>query len=403
MNAYSLVNNQVRKKLDEMLKTWKEPVPGSLDLRPVFSVETTRPIENALIKARTLAVQQQQQQARTQQELLSRNRPTPNNNTSTAWRNTPTPPLSNGRQPVPGAQGHVPPPGIPNGNMQQVSEIHYHCLDNSADGWAKIRPVYPPYQPYPRPQQPPSSFQQNFPAPTSYAPVPSSASNLSSLHRDIENLITAARNEFAAVPWDPSIQQRLKALLDLQSIVMNQQIPPDQIQRIQIQVAQLSNSQKLPAPTPALPPAPTAPPAPAPVPNLAAPPQQPNLQALLSSNALAGLLASAAKAQQAPATPPVHQVPLPPNPLPPSQPHIAPPPVSAVGENSLIASLRAAGMLPPDPNAAVNGAVNSASAPFVYPPPPASLQTPPLAPANLPFTVAKHRNDVLLTSASLKM
>lgn len=120
MDAYSLVNDHVRKKLDEMLKTWKEPVPGSLDLRPVFPGEAIRPIENALIKARTRAVQQQQQQARSQQELLNRSRPTPN--TSTAWRNTPTPPQSNGRPPLPGAPGFVP-QNLPNGNIQQVRDI----------------------------------------------------------------------------------------------------------------------------------------------------------------------------------------------------------------------------------------------------------------------------------------
>lgn len=102
MNAYSLVNNQVRKKLDEMLKTWKEPVPGSLDPRPVFPVDTTRPIENALIKARTLAVQQQQQQARSQQEMLSRSRP--NMAPSSTWRNTPTPPQTTVRYSPPALQ-----------------------------------------------------------------------------------------------------------------------------------------------------------------------------------------------------------------------------------------------------------------------------------------------------------
>lgn len=409
MNAYSLVDSHTRKKLDEMLKTWKEPVPGSLDLRPVFSVETTRPIENALIKARTLAVQQQQQQAKTQQELLGRNRSTPN--TSTAWRNTPTPPQSNGRQPVPGAQGY-PPQNLPNGNMQQVRETQRQCLGNPADGQAKTRSAYPPYQPYPRPQQPPSSFQQNYQVPTSYSPAPQSASNLGSLHRDIEALITAARNEFAAAPWEPAIQQRLKALLDLQTIVLNQQLPPDQILLIQTQVAQLSNPQKLampapaPAPTPAAAPAPApAPLMPTPMPTLAAPsvPQQPNLQALFSSNALAGLLASAAKAQQAPATPPVHQVQLPPTQLPPSQPTITPSPIPAGGENPLIASLRAAGMLPPTPSTSINGVVNAAPAPFVYPPRSAALQTPPIPSMTLPPSFMKKHNDVQLTSASLKM
>lgn len=87
MNAYTLVDSQTRKKLDEMLKTWKEPVPGSLDTRPVFPVEITRSIENALIKARTAALQQQQ--ARSQQELLGRGRgvTTPPN-----WTHSPTPP-----------------------------------------------------------------------------------------------------------------------------------------------------------------------------------------------------------------------------------------------------------------------------------------------------------------------
>lgn len=105
MNAYSLVNTQVRKKLDEMLRTWKEPVPGSQDPRPVFPGETTRPIETALIKARTATAQLQQQQARSQQEMLGRGRPiaTP----TTQWRNTPTPPQINGRYPPPPQQGYV--------------------------------------------------------------------------------------------------------------------------------------------------------------------------------------------------------------------------------------------------------------------------------------------------------
>ena len=92
MNAYTLVDQPVRRKLEEMLKTWKEPVPGSMDSRPVFPPDVTRSIDNALIKARTAAVQLQQQQARNQQNLLVR-RPgmaTP----PIPWRDTPTPPRS---------------------------------------------------------------------------------------------------------------------------------------------------------------------------------------------------------------------------------------------------------------------------------------------------------------------
>lgn len=73
MKAYTLVDSQTRRKLDEMLKTWKEPVPGSLDTRPVFPPDVTRNIESALIKARTAALQQQQARG-----------------TPTGWINSPT-------------------------------------------------------------------------------------------------------------------------------------------------------------------------------------------------------------------------------------------------------------------------------------------------------------------------
>lgn len=96
MNAYTLVDSQTRKKLDEMLKTWKEPVPGSLDTRPVFPTEITRSIENALIKARTAALQQQQQ-ARPQDKLgRGHAAATPPG----GWRNTPTPPQATPQHPT---------------------------------------------------------------------------------------------------------------------------------------------------------------------------------------------------------------------------------------------------------------------------------------------------------------
>ena len=98
MNAYTLVDSQTRRKLDEMLKTWKEPVPGSLDTRPVFSPEITRSIENALIKARTAALHQQH--TRGQQDLLGRGR-------GPGWPSTPTPPQS-ARHPTPSSQSTGP-------------------------------------------------------------------------------------------------------------------------------------------------------------------------------------------------------------------------------------------------------------------------------------------------------
>lgn len=90
MEAYASVDNAVRRKMDEMLKTWKEPVPGSMENRPVFPPDIVRPIENALIKARTSALQ-------AQQERLARGRPA-----QQPYRETPTPP---GVRPATGPPG----------------------------------------------------------------------------------------------------------------------------------------------------------------------------------------------------------------------------------------------------------------------------------------------------------
>jgi pre-mRNA cleavage complex 2 protein Pcf11 len=109
MDAYASVDQPTRRKMDEMLRTWKEPIPGSIDTRPPFPPDVIRPIENALIKARTKAFEGQQENFHAQQQLLGRGRvPVP-------YRNTPTPPGARpglwqqgpyGQQPFPGPNGH---------------------------------------------------------------------------------------------------------------------------------------------------------------------------------------------------------------------------------------------------------------------------------------------------------
>lgn len=93
MDAYTLMDQGTRKAMEGLLKTWKQPVPESMDPRPVFPPDVTRDIENALIKYRTAAIQQQ---ALSQKPGMSHNlppRPMPN----AAWRNTPTPPQTASR------------------------------------------------------------------------------------------------------------------------------------------------------------------------------------------------------------------------------------------------------------------------------------------------------------------
>ncbi|KAL9041053.1 MAG: hypothetical protein Q9214_004249, partial [Letrouitia sp. 1 TL-2023] len=215
MNAYSLLEPKWRKKLEEMLKTWKEPVPGSVDSKPVFSPENLRPIETALIRFRTIDAkqQQQQQQQRPHPDIVNQLRQSTTPALS-QWRSTPTPPQSNNNYPPP-VQGHQQPTGQ-NGFYQPPSYPQY---------------PQPQHQPAPSAYHPP--YQQQFQT-TNYV-QPSAPQDLESLLRDIESLISKARNEFVASPYDTSVQNRLKALLDLQTILRSQQLPPDQMQAVRNQ------------------------------------------------------------------------------------------------------------------------------------------------------------------------
>ncbi|OAX81705.1 hypothetical protein ACJ72_03949 [Emergomyces africanus] len=362
MNAYTLVDSQTRKKLDEMLKTWKEPVPGSLDTRPVFPVEITRSIENALIKARTAALQNQQ--ARSHQDILGRNRGITTPPTTTTWRNTPTPPQ------------------IPPRYTQSASQsVHQQYPSNG--------------QHYP-------STQQTQP----YGQPLHESIDLDALHRDIENLISTARTDFANNPLDPSIQQRLKALLDLQNILMQQKLPQDQLKLIRDQVSQLSPQapQPQPQPQPPLRVASTPPITQTILPIQSQTPQ-PNLQALLNPATIAELIKATTSQQSR--TPPPPQPPHLPSFLQPQATSTPPPPVPTTAptttaptptENPLIASLRARGLLPP-PTA--SAPPTPSNLPFILPGQSGGY-TPPVAFSQL-ANPSEVKINVQMTSTSIRI
>ncbi|KAJ5476971.1 hypothetical protein N7539_007115 [Penicillium diatomitis] len=329
MNAYTLVDAQTRRKLDEMLKTWKEPVPGSLDTRPVFPPDITRSIESALIKARTAALQQEQARS----NLLQR-----------------------------GRGGGTPPAMARPG-------VSHHGVNGQSH----------------RTLTPPSGHRPG--------------NELDALNRDLESCILAARNDFASAPFDPTTQQRLKALLDLQTIMRNQQLTPDQLRLVRDQISafrpQTSTTHPGPSAVAAPPQAPQAqistPPAAAPIVPVAATPtpaQQPvsqSLQNLLNSRTLAELIKNTA----------IRQQPTPPPPVPQMAP-VAPmatmhPQMSATGsstpqpDNPLIAALRSRGILPPASAPPAMGQAPSGTGealPFLIPGgmrPTSSVPTPPVS------------------------
>ncbi|KFY08795.1 hypothetical protein V492_05905 [Pseudogymnoascus sp. VKM F-4246] len=397
MEAYALVDNNVRRKMEEMLKTWKEPVPGSIDTRPVFLPEVTRPIENALIKARTSAIQAHQEYARSQQQQPSgKNRAVPS---PVPFRNTATPPLHPnmaGNQ-YPGSQYPAP------YGAQQVRT--FTPLDDSvADRSQQQQPAQ--YQPPPATAQP-------------WQPQPGQSrgygmdDNIDTLNSDIARLIAAAKNEFAQSPYDGSIQTRLKALLDLQSILGSQKLPPDQIALIKDQVKALSAASKPQAPPPQPSPAPVQ----TPVAVSQPPAQPPSLASLLGGqNALAALLARSTSTPNAtPPPPPANvqparsQAPYSLPAYPPAQGPPARPPSATPNPTSLLDQLRAAGLLPGEP--APTGTPPIRQMPQIPPPGafPGIFPPPPILhgqPGQLPAWAGAPQSAVdivQLTPASLKI
>ena len=230
-------------------------------------------------------------------------------------------------------------------------------------------------------------------------------------------MITSARGEFTANIHDTGIQKRLKALLDLQDILKNQQLPPDQIQAIRDRVNQLSQAQSqwptTPAAAPLLASAPLSASLPPPSSSLySTVPQQSvqssvDLQSLMNPSTLADILASAAKAKQGTATPSIQ----PPTSTPqyppldsPAQAASQSAPASSSHAMSLIDNLRAAGILGPDTSTTSNAAVSSAPSSQLFPPPQQNYApTPPIPNSLARPPLAEVRNDVQLSNASLKM
>ncbi|KAK4226443.1 protein PCF11 [Podospora fimiseda] len=204
MGAYTKVDNPTRAKMNEMLKTWKQPVPGSISKKPVFPIEQVRPIENALIAAKNAAFAATQSSLQGQQQLMRGRQPV------APTRNTPTPPTGRGYQPPPHGQFQ----------HQDAYPIRPSSGHNGIPSRATPQPA-PPVVGYSQHHQ----QQQQQPAAREGYGAPQGIS-IDKLNYDIQQLIDAEKTEFARDPLDTSKQTKLMALLDLQGVVQKQQSLP---------------------------------------------------------------------------------------------------------------------------------------------------------------------------------
>ncbi|KAI7577035.1 hypothetical protein KC343_g21941, partial [Hortaea werneckii] len=204
MEAYRLVDQGTRRAMDGLLKTWKEPVPGSLDTRPVFPPEAVRPIENAMIQLRT-ALQKQRQG---QPQLAGH-------------RNTPTPPQFNGQFGPP---------------------LHHQQMYYG----------HPSQQP--TPQQ--HAFQQMYPQPSStpqqyslpHTPAQPPLVDVQTLKSDISSLLERVKAKFATSPYDKEIQTQLNAVIQLKQVVESGMVPAQQLHQVRDTVSGMIA--RFPPPTP---------------------------------------------------------------------------------------------------------------------------------------------------------
>ena len=237
--------------------------------------------------------------------------------------------------------------------------------------------------------------------------TPQPGISIDKLNDDIQQLIVTTKAQFAQAPLEASIQTRLRALLDLQSLLQRSNLNQDQLVLIKTQVSELAVNIRVPnTQAPALTPTSIAPVAVAPPPPVSAPPAPVSLDSLFGQGALATLLAGAKK----PATPQQFSTPQPTQTPPPAtlgaairSPAQQPAkPAAAVPADpmALMAMLRQSGLLPPPPPG------TSANAP--PPPPPGSfpqglsglLSSAKGAPVRQPGD--EHSGDIQLTASSLK-
>ncbi|CAA9963573.1 mRNA cleavage factor complex component Pcf11 [Pyrenophora teres f. maculata] len=201
MESYLVMDQGTRKSMEGLLKTWKMPVPESMDPRPVFQADVTQDIENALAKFRAA-----QQQIRPQHALPPR---PPSLNV--AWRGTSTPPQTGPRYAAPNDP--------------------------------RTRPSHPPTPQYgPAPTATPT-MAYNQPQ----QPQPMSSVDLADLKVEVTQLISTTQNMFAHNPADAALRTKLSALLSLKQILDTQTLPPQQLEAVRQQIRALAPP---PAPTP---------------------------------------------------------------------------------------------------------------------------------------------------------
>jgi pre-mRNA cleavage complex 2 protein Pcf11 len=246
MDAYTLVEPPVRRKLEELMSTWKEPPSTGIYPNPVFPQDVTRKIENALLKAKTVALQLEQ---RRQREMAAAG--------LLQHRNTP---------PLPFPQQHQPDWSGNPVRAHNYSLSKAYSSQNVVNAYPHITSGPPLGQPGP--------------------------SNQDILLTEIRHLLSSVSQTLLLNPGDEAAKTQGAALDQLQRILQTSVLPYDQIEAVRLQLASLPISQQRPPQT-------STPP----IVDISPPAQDRNTESLLNSLRAAGLLGVPASSTSAPQIP----------------------------------------------------------------------------------------------------
>ncbi|KAK4934345.1 mRNA 3' end processing factor, partial [Elasticomyces elasticus] len=206
MLAYSQIDRAWRPKLEELLKTWRESVPGSDSATPVFPLSATQSILDAVNKYKAmdhvsrpqqLYAQFQQAQIRSPhlaQAAMPYTATPPPVRQYPQLNGTPQQHYAQPQQQVPQSQHYAPP--TPQPVTQQYSQPQAQQFSPAFAGYA----------------QPPTPVQ---------IPQVQSKSNVDvlKLHSDIDDLTTDAKIECATHPMDQTAQRKLQTLQSLKEML----------------------------------------------------------------------------------------------------------------------------------------------------------------------------------------
>ncbi|KIW99517.1 uncharacterized protein Z518_11256 [Rhinocladiella mackenziei CBS 650.93] len=206
MHAYSQVDGPIRRKLEEMLKTWREPVPGSTSPTTVFPNASTQSIVDSLNKFRSPVPPTNRYQSA----------PGPGHPARVVsahpYRQTPTPPQSLPPFP-PNPPSHIRSPQ-PRAAMPQQPYLQGPPVSYGQPYPTQSVPQYQQSQPL----QPTHTLQYPS-APPQPLLMSLGAVDIQKLHLDIDDLTTDAKIECATHPMDAGAQRKLASLQTLKEIL----------------------------------------------------------------------------------------------------------------------------------------------------------------------------------------